>query len=90
MVAKMNKLTFLLADPEIQEGAPVFLGTHIRYETFCDYMRIGVTMREFLAEFPSISHDQATQALAICVENIPIDQVASLSLMKSELRSGSR
>jgi uncharacterized protein (DUF433 family) len=47
--------------PEIQEGAPVFSGTRIRVETFVDYMRIGVSVNEFLSEFPSITRDQAME-----------------------------
>ena len=44
--------------PEIQDGAPVFSGTRIRVETFIDYLRIGVSVNEFLHEFPSLTHDQ--------------------------------
>lgn len=44
--------------PEIQDGAPVFSGTRIRVETFIDYMRIGVSINEFLNEFPSLTRDQ--------------------------------
>jgi uncharacterized protein (DUF433 family) len=82
----MNKFHFLLADPDIQDGSPVFVGTHIRYETFCDYMRIGVTLHEFLDEFPSISQDQALQALDVCKQNISLDRIAVLSMQKHEMR----
>ncbi|TNE59144.1 MAG: DUF433 domain-containing protein, partial [Bacteroidetes bacterium] len=47
--------------PEIQDGAPVFSGTRIRIETFYDFMRIGVSVNEFLNEFPSITRDQAME-----------------------------
>lgn len=47
--------------PEVQDGAPVFSGTRIRVETFVDYIRIGVSINEFLDEFPSITRDQAME-----------------------------
>jgi uncharacterized protein (DUF433 family) len=86
----MNRFQFLLTDPEIQDGSPVFAGTHIRYETFCDYMRIGVTVHEFLHEFPSISQEQALQALDICKQNMSIDRVVSMSLRTYDSRQRMR
>ena len=85
----MNKLTFLTIHPEIQEGAPVFSGTHIRYETFHDYMRIGVSLNEFLNEFPSITREQALQALETTKYNLTLDQVAQMA-SQIDLRARAR
>jgi uncharacterized protein (DUF433 family) len=57
----MFRISSVSVHPEIQDGAPVFSGTRIRVETFFDYMRIGVTLNEFLDEFPSITRDQALE-----------------------------
>jgi uncharacterized protein (DUF433 family) len=59
----MNYFNSVSVHPEIQDGAPVFSGTRIRVETFFDYMRIGVSLNEFLSEFPSITRDQAVEVL---------------------------
>jgi uncharacterized protein (DUF433 family) len=59
----MNHFNSVSVHPEIQDGAPVFSGTRIRVETFFDYMRIGVSLNEFLAEFPSITRDQAVEVM---------------------------
>ncbi len=59
----MNHFNSVSAHPEIQDGAPVFSGTRIRVETFFDYMRIGVSLNEFLDEFPSITRDQAVEVM---------------------------
>ena len=64
--------------PEIQGGAPVFEGTRIRFETFVDYMRIGVSVNEFLSEFPSITLDQAKEAKQLFDAKIGPEQVMSL------------
>lgn len=57
----MSNISAITVHPEIQDGEPVFSGTRIRVETFCDYMRIGVTVSEFLNEFPSITRDQVME-----------------------------
>jgi uncharacterized protein (DUF433 family) len=54
--------------PEVQDGAPVFSGTRIRVETFVDYIRIGVSINEFLDEFPSITRDQALEVYELISE----------------------
>ncbi len=59
----MNHFNSVSVHPEIQDGAPVFSGTRIRVETFFDYMRIGVSLNEFLDEFPSITRDQAVEVM---------------------------
>jgi uncharacterized protein (DUF433 family) len=88
--SRMQKLNFLSTHPEIQCGSPVFYGTHIRYETFQDYMRIGVTVREFLDEFPSVTVDQAVQAAELRHQNLSIEMISQLALPLSERRLGSR
>jgi len=64
--------------PEIQDGAPVFSGTRIRVETFYDFMRIGVSVNEFLDEFPSITRDQALDVYDLVKSQYTLDQIASL------------
>lgn len=59
----MNHFNSVSVHPEVQDGAPVFSGTRIRVETFFDYMRIGVSLNEFLDEFPSITRDQAVEVM---------------------------
>jgi uncharacterized protein (DUF433 family) len=61
----MNYFNSVSVHPEVQDGAPVFSGTRIRVETFFDYMRIGVSLNEFLNEFPSITRDQAVEVLEL-------------------------
>jgi uncharacterized protein (DUF433 family) len=52
-----------LIDPEINGGQPVFAGTRIPVEMLFDYLRVGVSLRDFLLEFPSVSADQAAEVL---------------------------
>jgi uncharacterized protein (DUF433 family) len=65
--------------PEIQDGAPVFSGTRVRIETFYDFMRIGVSVNEFLDEFPSITRDQALEVYDLVKNQYSLDQIKSLA-----------
>lgn len=74
----MRQCQSITVHPEIQDGAPVFSGTRIRVETFYDFMRIGVSVNEFLDEFPSITRDQALDVYDLVKNQYTLDQIASL------------
>jgi uncharacterized protein (DUF433 family) len=50
-------------DSEILEGTPVFVGTRVPFQTLIDYLEDGYSLAEFLADFPTVSRDQAIAAL---------------------------
>jgi uncharacterized protein (DUF433 family) len=75
----MNRTSAISVHPEIQDGAPVFSGTRIRVETFIDFMRIGVSVNEFLLEFPSITHDQAMEVYELVHHKYTLDQIGQLA-----------
>jgi uncharacterized protein (DUF433 family) len=51
------------SDPEILGGTPVFVGTRVPFETLIDYLQEGQTLSAFLADFPTVTREQAVQAL---------------------------
>lgn len=53
----------IVRDPEIMHGTPVFLGTRVPAQTLFDYLKGGETLEEFLEGFPTVSRDQAVQAI---------------------------
>lgn len=71
----MRSFDAISIHPEIQDGAPVFSGTRIPVETFFDYMRIGVSINEFLDEFPSITRDQAMEVYQLATDQFSMDAV---------------
>lgn len=75
----MNRLSSISVHPEIQDGAPVFTGTRIRIETFYDFLRIGVSVSEFLDEFPSITRDQALEVYDLVTQQYTPDDIAALA-----------
>jgi uncharacterized protein (DUF433 family) len=76
----MNSLNAVTVHPEIQDGAPVFSGTRIRIETFFDYQRIGVSINEFLSDFPSITRDQAMEVSHLLKQSYSLEQIRSMAI----------
>lgn len=74
----MRNFTAISVYPDIQDGAPVFSGTRIPIETFCDFLRVGVSVNEFLDEFPSITRDQALEVHELVTQQYSIDQMKAL------------
>ena len=51
------------SDPQIMGGTPVFVGTRVPFDTLLDYLEAGDPLNEFLADFPTVSREQAVAAL---------------------------
>jgi len=75
----VRQCTSVTVHPEIQKGAPVFSGTRVRIETFYDYIRLGVSVSEFLDDFPSITREQALEVYELYSLQYTIEQVAALA-----------
>jgi len=55
-------------DPDILGGTPVFDGTRVPIESLFDHLEAGVSLDEFLDDFPSVTREQAADVLAIAEE----------------------
>jgi len=55
-------------DPEILGGTPVFEGTRVPIESLFDHLEGGVSLDEFLDEFPTVTRDQAVEVLEMAGE----------------------
>ena len=64
----MNPHTFVHSHPEIVSGEPVFVGTRVPARNLLDWLEGGHTMDEFLANFPSVSREQAVGFLEQAAE----------------------
>jgi len=51
------------SDSEILSGAPVFEGTRVPVSALLDNLEVGVSLDEFLENFPTVSREQAVQVL---------------------------
>ena len=52
-------------DPEILGGTPVFRGTRVPIETLFDHLEDGISMDEFLSDFPTVTRKQAIEVLEL-------------------------
>ncbi|MFD1259024.1 DUF433 domain-containing protein [Mucilaginibacter terrae] len=50
-------------DQEIMGGQPVFKDTRVPVETLFDHLEAGVSLDEFLDDFPTVSKEQAIALL---------------------------
>lgn len=46
-------------DQDILSGTPVFAGTRVPVESLFDHLKAGISLGEFLDEFPSVKKEQA-------------------------------
>lgn len=52
-------------DQDILSGQPVFTGTRVPVKSLFDHLEAGVSLDEFLEDFPSVTKDQAAALLDI-------------------------
>jgi uncharacterized protein (DUF433 family) len=50
-------------DSEIMSGAPVFRGTRVPVSALLENLEAGVSLDEFLENFPTVTRDQAIRIL---------------------------
>ena len=50
-------------DPARCGGVPVFTGTRVPVRLLFEYLEDGLSLAEFLDQFPSVAHDQAVSVL---------------------------
>ena len=50
-------------DREIMSGAPVFTGTRVPVAALLENLEAGVSLDEFLENFPTVTRDQAVRIL---------------------------
>ncbi|MBD1393119.1 DUF433 domain-containing protein [Mucilaginibacter glaciei] len=50
-------------DNDVLSGQPVFTGTRVPVESLFDHLEAGVSLNEFLEDFPSVAKEQAVALL---------------------------
>lgn len=74
----MNVQDLITIDNEILGGQPVFKGTRVPVESLFDHLEAGVSLDEFLADFPTVSKEQAIALLNIANKLLTAKNVAQL------------
>ena len=60
----------ITVDREILSGAPVFRGTRVPVEALISNLEAGLTIDEFLENFPTVTREQALQVLTFSRETL--------------------
>ena len=56
---------YITIDKDIQNGQPVFSGTRVPVQTLFWHLEKGISIEEFLLDFPSVTKEQAVGVLEI-------------------------
>jgi len=59
-------------------GQSVFKGTRVPVETLFDHLEAGVSLEEFLEDFPTVTKEQAISTLAVANKLLTSKNIAKL------------
>ena len=59
-------------DPEIMSGTPVFEGTRVPIDALINNLADGVSLDEFLENFPTVSREQALAVIRFPLETLKV------------------
>jgi uncharacterized protein (DUF433 family) len=59
------KTKVISVNPKILSGIPVFDGTRVPVEILFDHLESGLTIDDFLADYPSVNKSQVIQVIEI-------------------------
>jgi len=62
-------------DKEIQNGQPVFTGTRVPVQTLFWHLEKGISIEEFIEDFPSVTKEQAIGVLKIANKIVNSEQL---------------
>ena len=69
---------YITIDVEILGGKPVFKGTRVPIETLFDHLEKGVSMEEFLEDFPTVTQEQVIAVLEIANKIVTSKNIETL------------
>ena len=71
----MDIKSLITIDKEIMGGQPVFTGTRVPVESLFDHLEAGVSLDEFLDDFPSVTKFQAIEVLETAYKTVTTEKV---------------
>ena len=71
----MKASDIVTIDEEIQSGTPVFKGTRVPVQSLFWHLESGVTIDEFLEDFPSVTKKQAVALLELSNKIVSSPQI---------------
>lgn len=74
----MDIRSLITIDKDILGGQPVFAGTRVPVESLFDHLEAGVSLDEFLEDFPGVSRPQAIDLLEAANKILTSKNIAQL------------
>jgi uncharacterized protein (DUF433 family) len=74
----MNLKDIISIDPDVLGGQPVFNGTRVTIETLFDHLEAGISLDQFLNDFPTVTKEQAIATLEIANKLMTSKNIAKL------------
>ncbi|HEY4198055.1 MAG TPA: DUF433 domain-containing protein [Mucilaginibacter sp.] len=74
----MDIQEIIVIDKDILGGQPVFFGTRVPVESLFDHLEAGVSLDDFLDDFPSVTREQAVSLLDVANKIMTSKNVAKL------------
>ncbi len=69
---------YITIDKKIQNGQAVFSGTRVPIQTLFWHLEKGITIQEFLIDFPSVKKEQVLGVLEIANKIVASDQIKKI------------
>ncbi len=66
----MDVSDLLSSDPEVMSGAVVFKGTRVPVDALFENLAGGLSLEEFLDDFPTVERHQAEGVLLLAAEDL--------------------
>ena len=74
----MDVRRLITIDKEILGGTPVFTGTRVPIESLFDHLESGISLDQFLEEFPTVQRQQAVDLLETANKIMTSDKLEQL------------
>ena len=65
----MDRAKIYHSDPQILGGTPVFTGTRVPVDSLMIHIKRGVSLSDYLDDFPSVSREQAEAFLSLALDD---------------------
>jgi uncharacterized protein (DUF433 family) len=74
----MDIRQLITIDKQILNGQPVFSGTRVPVASLIDHLEAGVSLDEFLEDFPGVTREQAISLLEAANKILTSENIAQL------------
>ena len=75
----MEKLRYIISDPEICHGKPVFKGTRVLVSDVLELLAAGKDVEEILREYPQLNEEMVREALEYAAMLVKREHVIEVS-----------